>query len=100
MSAYDHVPGQRDFLILDKEVSLTEFRRKPSVVWKFLETPGYVVFITRRGKPICRIVSIETYACMTNDYKATMAEIDLACKAYNEQRKAARREKRHESKNP
>ena len=78
MGLYDHVPGQRDFLILEKEVSVTEFRRRPAAVWKYVETTGHVVFLTRYGKRVCELVSIETYACMTNDYAATMAEIERA----------------------
>ena len=35
MGLYEHVPGQRDFPILDKEVSVTEFRRRPAAVWKY-----------------------------------------------------------------
>ena len=48
-----HQPGQLDFQIVTKDVSVTEFRRKPSAVWAYLETPGHVIFFTRRGKRDC-----------------------------------------------
>lgn len=88
MGLYEHVPGQRDFSILDKKVSVTEFRRRPAAVWKYLETTGHVIMLTRRGKPLFRLVSIETYACMTDDYAATMAEIEEASRVYREQRRS------------
>ena len=50
-----HQPGQLDFQIITKDVSVTEFRRKPSGVWAYLKTPGHVVFFTRRGKRDCAI---------------------------------------------
>ena len=48
MDAFEHVLGQRDFLIEEKDVSVTEFRRKPSAVWRYLEIPGHVILLTRR----------------------------------------------------
>ena len=36
MDAVAHMPGQRDFLIEEKDVSVTEFRRKPSAVWGYI----------------------------------------------------------------
>lgn len=55
MEAFEHMPGQRDFLIEEKDVSVTEFRRKPSAVWRFLETPGHVIFLgTHRGAHVHR----------------------------------------------
>lgn len=50
MSEIVHQPGKLDFLIVTKDVSVTEFRRKPSAVWAYLKTPGHVIFFTRRGK--------------------------------------------------
>ena len=35
-----HQPGKLDFQIVEKEVSVTQFRRKPSAVWAYLETAG------------------------------------------------------------
>ena len=45
-----HVPGQLDFSIEEKEFPVTVFRRKISSIWEFVETPGHVAVITRRGK--------------------------------------------------
>ena len=50
-----HQPGQLDFQIVTKDVSVTAFRRKPSAVWAYLKTPGHVIFFTRRGKRDCAI---------------------------------------------
>ena len=60
-----HQPGKLDFQIVEKEVSVTQFRRKPSAVWAYLETAGHVIVFTRRGKRDCAIMSIETHACMS-----------------------------------
>lgn len=67
-----HQPGRRDFLIAAKSVSVTEFRRKPSAVWQYLETAGHVVFFTRRGKRVGAMTSIETHACLSGDYEKTI----------------------------
>ena len=91
MEAVEHTLGQRDFLIEEKEVSVTEFRRKPSAVWQYLETPGHVIFFTRRKKHIAVLMSIETHACLSNDYEAEMAKVEEAARAYREEKKAARR---------
>ena len=91
MDAVAHVPGQRDFLIEEKDVSVTVFRRKPSAVWQYLETPGHVIFFTRRKKHIAVLMSIETHACLANDYEAEMAKVEEAARAYREEKKAARR---------
>ena len=88
-----HVPGKRDFLIEEKDVSVTEFRRKPSAVWKYVATPGHVVFFTRRGKRVCALMSIETHACLSDDYEAEMAEVEREAQAYREKKKAGRRRK-------
>lgn len=74
MEAFEHTPGQRDFLIEEKDVSVTEFRRKPSAVWRYLETPGHVIFFTRRKKHIAVLMSIETHACLSNDYEAEIPD--------------------------
>lgn len=91
MEAFEHTPGQRDFLIEEKDVSVTEFRRKPSAVWRYLETPGHVIFFTRRKKHISVLMSIETHACLSNDYEAEMAKVEEAARTYREEKKAARR---------
>ena len=91
MDAVEHVPGRRDFLIEEKDVSVTEFRRKPSAIWQYLETPGHVIFFTRRKKHIAVLMSIETHACLSNDYVAEMAKVEEAAHVYREEKKAARR---------
>jgi len=91
MEAFEHTPGQRDFLIEEKDVSITEFRRKPSTVWQYLETPGHVIFFTRRKKHIAVLMSIETHTCLSNDYEAEMAKVEETACAYREEKKAARR---------
>jgi len=83
-----HQPGKLDFLIVEKEVSVTEFRRKPSAVWAYVETAGHVIFFTRRGKRECAIMSVETYACLSGDYEKTMREMEEATEAWREERKA------------
>ena len=88
-----HQPGQLDFQIATKDVSVTEFRRKPSAVWAYLKTPGHVVFFTRRGKRDCAIMSIETHACLSGDYEKTMREVEEAAAARREEQKAKQREK-------
>lgn len=91
MDTVEHVPGRRDFLIEEKDVSVTVFRRRPSAVWQYLETPGHVIFFTRRKKHIAVLMSIETHACLSNDYEAEMAKVEEAARAYCEEKKAARR---------
>ncbi len=91
MEVLQHTPGHVDFTIEEKDVSVTEFRRKPSAVWQYLETPGHVIFLTRRKAHIAVLMSIETYACLSNDYKAEMTKVEEAARAYREERKAARR---------
>lgn len=78
MEAFEHTPGQRDFLIEEKDLSVTEFRRKPSVVWRYLEIPGHVIFLTRRKVHVAALMSIETHACLSNDYEAEMAKVEEA----------------------
>ena len=39
-----------DFSIEEKEFPVTVFRRKISSIWEFVETPGHVAVITRRGQ--------------------------------------------------
>ena len=89
-----HQPGRRDFLIVTKSVSVTEFRRKPSAVWQYLETAGHVVFFTRRGKRVGAMTSIETHACLSGDYEQIMREVEAAAAAWREERKAKRKRNR------
>ena len=85
-----HQPGKLDFQIVEKEVSVTQFRRKPSAVWAYLETAGHVIVFTRRGKRDCAIMSIETYACMSGDYEKTMREAEEAAAKWRAERKTPR----------
>ena len=89
-----HQPGKLDFLIVEKDVSVTEFRRKPSAVWAYLKTVGHVIFFTRRGKRDCAIMSVETYACLSGDYEKTMRDLEEATEAWREERKARLKAKR------
>ena len=89
-----HQPGRRDFLVVTKSVSVTEFRRKPSAVWQYLETVGHIVFFTRRGKRVGTMTSIETHACLSGDYEQTMREVEEAAAAWREEQKAKRKRKR------
>lgn len=89
-----HQPGRRDFLIAAKSVSVTEFRRKPSAVWQYLETAGHVVFFTRRGKHVGAMTSIETHACLSGDYEKTIREVEEAAAAWREEHKAKRKRNR------
>ena len=91
MGAVEHVRGQRDFLIEEKDVSVTEFRRKPFAVWRYLEIPGHVIFLTRRKERIAVLMSIETHACLSDDYEAEIAQVEEADRAYREERKASKR---------
>ena len=99
MEAFEHTPGQRDFIIEEKDVSVTEFRRKPSAVWQYLEISGHVIFFTRRKKRIATLMSIETHACLSDDYETEIAQVEEAARAYREEKKAARRRRSgHEQK--
>ena len=99
MDTVEHVPGRRDFLIEEKDISVTVFRRKPSAVWQYLETPGHVIFFTRRKERIAVLMSIETHACLSDDYEGEMAKVEEATRAYREEKKAARRRRSgHEQK--
>ena len=89
--AVQHQPGKLDFLIVEKDVSVTEFRRKPSAVWAYLKTVGHVIFFTRRGKRDCAIMSVETYACLSGDYEKTMREVEEAASAWRQEQKERRR---------
>ena len=90
-----HIPGQLDFSIEEKEFPITAFRRKISSIWAFVDTPGCIAIITRRGKRECVLISIETYACMSEDYEAEMARVKALSQEYKEKRRAARRAKRN-----
>ena len=90
-----HIRGQLDFIIEEKEFPVTVFRRKISSIWSFVDTPGCVAIITRRGKRECALMSIETYACLSEDYEAEMARVEAASLEYREKRRAARKVKNH-----
>lgn len=77
----------------EKEVSVTAFRRKPRIVYDFVDTPGHVVFFTKYGKRDCVIMSVETYAVMTGRYEETLAEIHALCKTHREKGKHRGRKK-------
>ena len=70
--------------IQEKEVSVTAFRRRPRMVYEYIDTPGHVVVFTKRGKRDCVIMSIETYALMSGWYEETLAEIKALCDAHRE----------------
>lgn len=70
--------------IQEKEVSVTAFRRRPRMVYEYIDTPGHVVVFTKRGKLDCVIMSIETYALMSGKYEETLAEIKTLCNAHRE----------------
>lgn len=89
-----HQPGRRDFLVVTKSVSVTEFRRRPSAVWQYLETAGHIVFFTRRGERVGAMTSIETHACLSGNYEKTMCEVEEAAAAWHEERKAKRKRNR------
>ena len=91
----DHMPGKLDFLIEEKDFTVTAFRRKPSAVWAFVETPGHIAFFTRRGHRICALTSIETHACLSGNYEAEIAEVERISREYREKRRAARRIKQN-----
>ncbi len=95
----EHAPGQLDFRIEEKEFPVTVFRRKISSIWDYVETPGHVAIITRRGKRECALMSIETYACMSEDYEAEMAREKALSQEYREKRKAARRARKDGAEN-
>ena len=89
-----HQPGKLDFQIVEKEVSVTQFRRKPSAVWAYLETAGHVIVFTRRGKRDCAIMSIETHACMSGDYEKTMREAEEAAAKWRAERNTRRQQEK------
>lgn len=79
----------------EKEVPITAFRRRPRLVYNFIDIPGHVGIVTKRSKRMGVIMSIETYAFLTGRYEETMAEIETLCKEYRENGKL--REKTKES---
>ena len=89
-----HQPGKLDFQIVEKEVSVTQFRRKPSAVWAYLEAAGHVIIFTRRGKRDRAIMSIETHACLSGDYEKTMREAEEAAAKWRAERKTRRQQAR------
>ena len=86
-----HIPGQMDFNIEQKEFPVTVLRRRISSIWAFVENPGCIAIITRKGRWECVMMSIETYACISSDYEAEMIRVKEACSEYKGKKKAARR---------
>ena len=95
----EHEPGRLDFLFEKKTVTATELRRQSSLLLRYVAVPGHIVFITRRGKPGCVMMSIETWACMSEDYGSAMASVEAASQEYREKRRAERRAKRNGTSN-
>ena len=50
--------------LIEKEVTVTEFRRKPRAVYDYIAVPRQVVVFTRRGKREAVIMSVETYGML------------------------------------
>lgn len=48
--------------IREREVSISEFKRHPAQIWDYLNVRGYVAIITVRRKRDVVIMSLETYA--------------------------------------
>lgn len=73
-----------EFELREKEVAVTEFRRRPRAsVYSYIDVLGHIVFITRRGKRLCAIMSIETHAWLTGNYEKAMAEFCAAKEEYD-----------------
>ena len=89
----EHQLGKYDFSIVEQEFPVTVFRRKISSVWKYVAIPGHVAIITFRGKRKCCLQSIETYACLTENYEKTMQEINEITNQFKQQQKEKRRRK-------
>ena len=81
----EHQLGKYDFSIVEQEFPVTVFRRKISSVWKYVAIPGHVAIITFRGKRKCCLQSIETYACLTENYEKTMQEINEITNQFKQQ---------------
>ena len=89
-----HQPGKLDFQIVEKEVSVTQLRRKPSAVWAYLETASHVIVFTRRGKRDCAIMSIETHACLGGDYGGSVREAEDAAAKWRAEQKTRRQQEK------
>ena len=83
----EHQLGKYDFSIVEQEFPVTVFRRKISSVWKYVAIPGHVAIITFRGKRKCCLQSIETYACLTENYEKIMQEINEITNQFKQQQK-------------
>ncbi len=82
-----HVPGQIDFVIEKKDFTVTDFQRRPSVIWRYVEVPGHIAQLTRRGKHIVSVLSVETSACLSGNYEDEIRRIKALADAYREERK-------------
>lgn len=82
-----------NYVIQEIEVPLSTFRRKPRMVYEYIDIPGHIVVFTIHRKRKYVIMSIETYTIMSAGYKETLDEIEAKCQAHrekensNEQRK-------------
>ena len=83
------------FDFAEREVSVTKFRNRPRSVYEDVDVPGHVVFVTKRGKRQCAIMSIETYAILTGRYEETMDKIETLCRAAVSEKKGKTNEKVH-----
>lgn len=69
---------------VEKEVSITTLYRKPRAVYEFLDTTGNIVILSKRGKRVLVMMSVETYAQMTGCYEETMESINALCQTHRE----------------
>lgn len=85
------------FEFSESEVSVTMFRNRPRSVYEDVDIPGHVVFVTKRGKRQCAIMSIDTYAILTGQYEETINKIETLCRAAVSEKKGKMNEKVHRS---
>lgn len=69
------------FGVVEKEFSVTSFRRRSRETYAYVGIPGHIAIITKRGKRMWVLMSVETYACLSGCFEETMAEIDALCSA-------------------
>ncbi len=61
--------------IVSKRFTVTDFRRRISIIWNHVDVLGNVAIITRRGKDEVVFMSIETYAYLLPDPAAYLIEM-------------------------
>lgn len=71
----DQMKNDATFEHEKREFTVTQFRRRPSEVWKYVGRYGHKAIITRRTKPEVVIMSIETYAWYQPDPKEFLREL-------------------------